>query len=221
MPGLKLRALWGTTFRAPTFNDLYYPGYGVATLQPERGRSAEVALAWRTADSELSATLFRNRVRQLIAYEGDRSYCPADPAYDFGCARNINRAQLDGSTFSGRQRLGHWSLRAQLDFLDAHDEVSGQRLSRRAAHQETLAADWSAGDWRAGASVVRLGARPDGGKQLAAETTLDFSAGWRFAPAWTLNARLLNATNRDTEPARDYQGLGRQAWLGLRYEGGL
>ena len=30
--GLKLRALAGTTFRAPTFNDLFYPGYGVATV---------------------------------------------------------------------------------------------------------------------------------------------------------------------------------------------
>jgi vitamin B12 transporter len=221
LSGLKLRALWGSTFRAPTFNDLYFPGYGVTTLLPERGRSAELALAWRTVYSEVSATLFRNRVRQLIAYEGDRSFCPADAAYDFGCARNIHRAQLDGSSITGRQRLGPWSLHAQIDFLDAHDEVTRQRLSRRAAHQETLAVDWSAGDWSAGAGLLRLGARSEGGKALAAQTTLDFSAGWRFASAWTLSARLLNATDRDIEPARDYQGLGRQAWLGLRYEGGL
>ena len=63
--------------------------------------------------------------------------------------------------------------------------------------------------------------RPDAGKVLAAETTLDLGAQWRFAPRWTLQAKLLNATDRDTEPARDYQGLGRQAWLGLRFEGGL
>ena len=69
--------------------------------------------------------------------------------------------------------------------------------------------------------MLHLGARPDGGKQLAAETTLDLKAAWRFAAGWTLQAKLLNATDRATEPARDYQGLGRQAWLGLRYEGGL
>jgi hypothetical protein len=30
--------------------------------------------------------------------------------------------------------------------------------------------------------------------------------------------KLLNATDRDHEPALDYQSLGRQAWVGLRYE---
>jgi len=43
--GVKLRALAGTTFRAPTFNDLFYPGFGVATIQPERGRSIEAGRA--------------------------------------------------------------------------------------------------------------------------------------------------------------------------------
>ncbi|MFY9511838.1 MAG: TonB-dependent receptor [Rubrivivax sp.] len=221
LPSLKLRVLAGTTFRAPSFNDLYYPGYGVATLQPERGRSAEIGLNWRSEGTEAAATVFRNRVRDLIGYEADRSFCPPDPAYDFGCARNINRAQLDGSTLSGLQRLGGWVLKAQLDFLTARDETTGARLSRRAAHQASLGADWSGGPFSAGASALRVGARPDGSKTLEAETTLDLKAGWRFAPGWQLQAKLLNATDRDTEPARDYQGLGRQAWLGLRFDGGL
>ena len=63
-PGWRLRALAGTTFRAPSFNDLYYPGYGVATLQPERGRSIEAGLAWRDAASEATATVYRNRVQR-------------------------------------------------------------------------------------------------------------------------------------------------------------
>ena len=52
---------------------------------------------------------------------------------------------------------------------------------------------------------------------LAAETTLDLSATWRMAANWSLQAKLLNATDDDREPVRDYQGLGRQAWLVLRY----
>ena len=36
-------------------------------------------------------------------------------------------------------------------------------------------------------------------------------------PQWTLEAQLRNAGNVDVVPARDYQGLGRQAWLGLRW----
>ena len=218
LPGLRVRALAGTTFRAPSFNDLVYPNYGVPTLQPERGQSVEVGISWRADRSEATATVYRNRVRDLIGYEPDATRCPPDPAYAFGCAANVNRAQLKGATLSGLQRLGALTLKAQLDFLQARDTRTGERLPRRASQQGTLAADWTAGDWTAGASLLRLGSRPDFGKTLAAETTLDLSTSWRFAPAWALQAKLLNATDREREPARDYQGLGRQAWLVLRYE---
>jgi len=214
-PGWRLRALAGTTFRAPSFNDLYFPGYGVATLQPERGRSVELGLDWRAAAASASATLWRNRVRELVGYESDATRCPV--GYSFGCAANINRARLEGLTLNGRQRLGAWALKAQVDFLEARDAASGARLPRRAAHQATLGADWTQGDWTAGASLLRVGERPDGGKRLAAETTLDLAATWRFDAVWQLQAKLLNATDVHTEPVRDYQGLGRQAWLVLRY----
>ena len=42
---------------------------------------------------------------------------------------------------------------------------------------------------------------------------------WRFAPQWRLEAKLLNAFDHRVEPLRDYQGLGRQAWLGIRFDG--
>lgn len=218
LPGLRLRALAGNTFRAPSFNDLVYPGYGVPTLRPERGRSAELGLIWRAAGSEASATVYRNRVRDLIGYESNPANCPADPAYAFGCAANINRAQLDGTTLAARQALGAWALKAQWDTLRARDGLSGAPLARRARQQGTVAVDWQQGDWSAGVSLRHLGSRPDGGRQLAAEDTVDVSTSWKFARAWTLQAKLLNAGNASTEPARDYQGLGRQAWLVLRHE---
>jgi len=216
-PGWRLRALAGTTFRAPSFNDLYYPGYGVPTLQPERGRSIEAGLSWRDAASEASATVYRNRVRDLIGYESDRNRCPADPAYDFGCAANVQSATLQGATLAAAHRAGGWRLKAQFDWLDASDDTTGEPLPRRAEHQATLGADWTAGAWTWAASVLFVGERPDGGKQLAAETTLDLSATWQVAGPWSLQAKLLNATDVDREPVRDYQGLGRQAWLVLRY----
>lgn len=217
--GLRVRALAGTTFRAPSFNDLNFPGYGVDTVTPERGRSVELGVNWRDERSEFAATLYRNKLRDMIGYEGDRSFCPADPAYDFGCARNINRAKLQGATVSVAHRFGDLRLSGVVDFLDARDEATGARLSRRAAHQESVAADYSAGVWRFGASLLNVGARPDGGAQLGSYTTVDLKAAWRIAPTLQLEARLLNATDRDIEPARDYQSLGRQAWIGLRYDG--
>lgn len=217
--GWRLRALAGSTFRAPSFNDLVFPGYGVPSIQPERGRSSEVGVDWRDALSHAGLTVFKNRVRDLIAYESNRSFCPADAAFNFGCARNLNSATLQGATLSGASRVGAFDVRATLDFLSALDNTTGQRLARRAAKQFSLAADHSSGPWRLGAALLHVGARPDSGVVLPASTTLDLSSSWRLSKQVMLTGKLLNATDRNVQPARDYQALGRQAWLGLRLSG--
>lgn len=217
--GLTARALVGTTFRAPSFNDLFYAGYGVTKIRPERGRSAEIGMNWRHGDSHASLTLYRNRIRQLINYEPDRGFCPADPSYDFGCARNVDRARLQGATLSAGHRIGAFGLRASVDLLNAKDERTNARLNRRAKHQETLDADYQLDAWTLGATLVTVGNRPDGGKRLGGYSTLDLQARWKFTPHWQLEAKVLNVTDRDVEPARDYRSPGRQAWLGVRYSG--
>jgi vitamin B12 transporter len=216
--GWRLRALAGTSFRAPSFNDLFYPDYGVDTIQPERSRSVEVGADRRTSTTELSVTAYRNHARDLIAYEPDRFRCPDPVVYQFGCARNVARARLQGLTASARVQVERWDLSAVADLLDATDADTGERLNRRAAHQTSLGAEYDAGPWSAGADIIEVGARPDGNAKLGAETTVDLKARWRLSPHWTLQGKLLNALDRDIEPARHYQALGRQAWVGLRWD---
>lgn len=219
-PGWTLRASGGTAFRAPSFNDLYFPGFGVASLRPERSGSVEVGVSWRDGSSSASVTVYEQRVRDLIGYEPDATLCPADPSYAFGCARNIDRARLRGATLGGEHRAGPWSLNAAIDFLDATNRATGQRLARRAAHQESLGVTWSDGPWTAGGTLLGVGARPEGGVTLPAYQRLDLHALWRVAPTWRLEARLLNALDKDYAPARDYQTPGRQAFIGVRYDSG-
>jgi vitamin B12 transporter len=218
-PGVKLRMLAGSTFRAPTFNDLYFPGYGVPGLRPERGRSVEAGVVWTSADTEVSALAYRNDVEDLIGYEADRDLCPPDPSYAFGCARNVARARLQGATLAARHGIGALTLKAALDLLRATDEDSGEPLPRRAERQARVAAAWTQGAWTVQADLLHVGERVDAGRTLGAETTLDLALRWQLRAQWQLYAKLLNAGDADLEPARDYRGLGRQAWLGLRYTG--
>ena len=218
-PDWTLRAVTGTAFRAPSFNELRFPNYGVPSLLPERSGSFEVGAAWTQGDSSLGATLYRNRVRNLIGTESDPNQCGDAAAYPFGCARNVARARLEGATLTATRRVGDFDFGAVIDFLGARDEASGQRLMRRAAHQETLHAGWRSGDWSAAATLQGVGARPEGGATLAAYRTLDLQLRRRIAPNWRWEARLLNATDRRYEPALDYQVLGRQLFVGVRYDG--
>jgi vitamin B12 transporter len=217
-PQLKLRALVGTTFRAPTFNDLYYPDFGISTIKPERGRSAEVGAVWQSGATSASATIYRNKVKDLIGFDPDPNGTDCPAGY-FGCAANTARATLQGATLNASQTWGGFTLRGTVDFLDAKDDATGMRLVRRAAHQESLSATYDAGSWTAGASLLDVGARPDGGIDLGAYSTVDLRATWRFASQWQLVGKLLNAFDHRIEPVRDYQGLGRQAWIGVRFDG--
>ena len=234
MPGLKLRALAGTTFRAPTFNDLFFPDYGIPPgtpgfeIKPERGRSFEIGASWESGDTRLSVTAYRNDVRDLIGYEPsiDENFEPlglCPPGYAFGCARNIGRARLQGLTFAGAQRWRQWELSGNVELLDATDSDTGNRLNRRAAHQESVTLSWTEDAWTAGAAFVFVGSRPDGSPGttfvLGGYGVLDLRATWRFKPKGRLEAKLLNALDHRVEPLRDYQGLGRQAWIGVRFDG--
>jgi vitamin B12 transporter len=216
--GVKLRALAGTTFRAPTFNDLAFPGFGVPTVRPERGKSVEAGASWQGDDASVSATVYRNNVRDLIGFEPDRTLCPPDPAYDFGCAANVSRARLQGATLAATARWRGLDFRANVDFLDATDADTGIRLPRRAAHQESLGADYASGAWRFGAAALFVGSRPDNGIVLGGYGVVDLRVAWQPQQAWRLEAKLNNAFDRKIEPVRDYRGLGRQAWFGVRYD---
>jgi len=218
-PDWRVRGLAGSTFHAPSFNDLYYPGYGVANLRPERGHSGELGLNWQGDHSQAALTLWRNRVADLVAYESDNTRCPNDPAYSYGCASNIGQARLSGVTLDGQTAWQQWTLRATYNYLDAMDGVLHTRLARRARNQLSLDLQWQQGPWTLGAASLWANGRQDGGAVLRGRQTVDLQARWQWQPQWQLVAKLINAGNADYEPARDYQTPGRQAWLGMRYTG--
>lgn len=63
----KATASWSDAFRAPTFNDLYYPYYGNPTIRPERSHSVEAALQYASdAFGLMRLTAFQTRYSNLI-----------------------------------------------------------------------------------------------------------------------------------------------------------
>jgi vitamin B12 transporter len=216
-PGWSVRAVAGTAFRAPTFNDLYYPNFGVVTLLPERSRSIEAGLNYQAEQTSVAATAYYNNVSDLIGYQADPSLCP--PGLNFGCAGNTSRALLQGITLQGMQQWGNLQFTLALDWLNAKDRDTDQTLPRRAANQQTLAVDYNLGPWQLGGTLLRVSSRPDGGVLLPAYALLNLNARWRFERFWQVEARLQNAFDKDYQPSRDYQDAGRQFWVGLRYDG--
>lgn len=217
-PALRANASLGTSFRAPTFNDLYYPGFGVASNQPEHGRNVEGGLYWKDGASAASVTYFHNRLTDLLV---TAAICPVEPAtHTFGCAYNVDRATLSGVTIGASTRLYAIDLRGSLDFQDPRDDTTAKQLVRRAKRHAQFSAEYTVGALTTGAAVQLSGRRYD---DLANRNTLggyglvNLFASYQITPDWSVLARWNNVADKKYELARYYGTAGSQVFVGLRY----
>ena len=120
VPGLVVRASHGTGFRAPTFNDLYYPMFGNPNLQPETSKSYEIGLSWQPTDRTLvDIAVYRTDLRGAF-----------DPLIT-GVV-NVDRARIDGVEASISHRFDErWHGRAAIEFRDPVDLETGLYLRRQ------------------------------------------------------------------------------------------
>jgi len=63
-----LKISWGKGFRAPTFNDLYWPSGGNKSLKPEKGQNLEISFSSEDKRISYELCLFYRRVKDLIAW---------------------------------------------------------------------------------------------------------------------------------------------------------
>ena len=118
-------------FRAPTFNDLYYPDtqYSNPNLQPETSKSYE--LQWRSQLSDstrLEASLYRTDLSDAIIL-------------DAGKPQNVASARINGFEAALKQELFGWQGNLGLSLIDPRDRDSGHTLARRARRTVNLDLD--------------------------------------------------------------------------------
>lgn len=207
LPAWRVRLAGGTAFRAPTFNDLYYPGFSNPDLRPERSINLESGLNWEGEAAHAGLSVYQNRVRDMVAL--DANWVP----------QNIARAVLRGASLTGGARWGGFDLEGGFDWLIARDPDTGKRLPRRATRQFVLTASYGQQAWRAGAELKAVGGRFDNAANtnaLDAYTLINLFARWTLQPGVQLEARLDNLANKQYETARGYGTPGVSLFAGVR-----
>jgi vitamin B12 transporter len=210
-PSWRLGASWGTSFVAPSFNQLYYPGYGNPALQPERGRSGEISVRWTAGEDQLRASFYRSRIRGFIA-SGAQPY-------------NVPEARVDGLTLAGE---GHWRalvVQGSIDLLDprtAAPDGSGRTLLLPRRARESLSADiaWSLDAGLVGGAVTAASQRYDDAPNtivLPSYATFDLYGEYRLGDGWSLGVRADNVTAKVYETAYGYNQPGRAFYATVRY----
>lgn len=210
-PQYRIRTSYGTAYRLPSFNDLYYPVYGNPDLKAEEAKGGEVALDATYGRANFTLAYFTADVKNLVAFSMV-TWLP----------ENINSAKTSGWELSGKYKISTaTTLSGQVSTLDATDRDTGKQLRRRPNWIAALNLDTAiTSKWSVGASLTRTGAAYDDApnkRVLDAYTLVNLRTTYAFTPQWNVTASLQNATDETYTTAYGYNSPGRTAYVRLTH----
>jgi len=210
-PHWRAVASMGTAFKAPTFNQLYYPGSGNPNLRPERARNREIGLHYAGTAQRGSLVYFDNRVADLIDWaQVSGVWVP----------NNISQATLRGATLDWQGEVGAWHLGANFTAQRAEDDATGHLLQRRAKQYGAVKAGRSFGAWDLGSELVFAGERYDdtaNTKRMGGYGLVNLTAGYAVTKELSLHGRINNLFDKHYELVRDYNTPGANIFVSLEY----
>ncbi|MFZ6681588.1 TonB-dependent receptor plug domain-containing protein [Undibacterium sp. Tian12W] len=200
---LTAKLLYGTAFRAPSFEELYVINNPVVNgnpaLKAERMRTTELALSWQArAGVQLGLNLFRYRMSDIIRVSNN--------------SQNENGGRQSGRGFELEASWDvnkNFRVAGNLAYQSAIDDVTQKDPGLTPRRHAYLRADWQpAAGWRVNTQINHVADRQrepgDTRPNVKDYTTLDVTIGTNKKYAgwdWALIVRnLLNADVREPSP---------------------
>ena len=169
--GTKFKASYTQSFRAPTFNDLFFPGFSNPDLRAEKAWESNVGIEQRLwkGQLQLETIYFHREVEDLIVFRG---FSP----------ENVGQAIFDGVEFILRLRMPWgFSWQGNYTFMNVSD-----RITRRPKHKGNLTLNYTYGPVNVNFNTHITGRRLD--VDTATFNTIDKGGFTRFdlASSYTL-----------------------------------
>lgn len=207
-------ASYGTAFRAPTFNDLYYPYSGNANLKPEQSENYEIGFKGQHKYLNWELNGFNNSIDDLIAW--------APNAAGNWLPSNVQQARIRGIELVLGQTIGNLIWNFNYTYQDPENRSAGvphQQLTYRPRQLLNLSADYNMQKWTVGGSFHAEDSRTTGDytADLSGFVLFDTRVSYQVTPEFSVQAKLANAFDVENTSYRGYQQEGRTAWLTLRY----
>ncbi len=205
---LRLHASFGTGFKAPTFNDLYFPGFGNLDLRPETSKGFDLGFELTLLDERLvlDLTYFDSELEDLILFTFPAGF--------------VNIAE---ATSEGFELVLDWAiddrtrLQASHTFTETEDLASGLPLARRPENRSTLGLSFEPVDkLRASATLVAVSDRIDSdGSEMDDYERVDLSADYQIDERFRPFVRIENLFDSDYSEIPGYTALGFSFAAGL------
>ncbi|HEX4878472.1 MAG TPA: TonB-dependent receptor [Limnobacter sp.] len=202
--GYKLSERWrlvgsaGSSFQAPTFNQLYFPGFGNPELQPQLSRAREVGVKYAAQAMAASVVVYKNKVQGFIT-----------PSTNVQSAR----ATLHGLTFVLDRQFETMLLKASYDYTDPRTEPDDKRIARISRHVFNANLSRESGPWRWQGELKLASDRTDraAGRDvsLGGYGLLNAGVGRKVNQALSVSVRMNNITDKTYSLANGFTTPGR------------
>ncbi|WP_349920493.1 TonB-dependent receptor domain-containing protein [Aeromonas veronii] len=211
-----VRLSYGTAFKAPTFLDLYYPGYENPNLQPEESKNLELDFSGRYTAWDWSINLYRNEIQNLISCQSASSSCKPD---------NTD-AEIRGVEVALGLETGPLRHDLSFDYTKTEDKNDGdQQLLRRAKQKASWLTQAQLGPVDLSTELLYVGKRDDKNFNsfpaervvLGSYTLVNLGASYDVLPQLTLGGRIDNLFDRNYVPAYGYAAAGTEFKLTADY----
>ena len=223
----KLKASYGTGFKAPTLNQLFvsFPDFfffANPNLRPEESTGYDVGFEQPLLDNRVrfGATYFHNDITNLIN-------SGPDPVRGFPNRTNFNigKAETSGVEAFVMVRPVDWLwFRADYTYTDAFDATTNQRLLRRPRNKASFTAAWMPIEpLTLSATVLYVGEWIDGNRDFSIPrlvapgfTVVNVAADYRLNEYTKVFARIDNLFDERYEDPTGFLRPGFAVYAGLR-----
>lgn len=186
--GFDILAFARRAYRTPTFNELYYPGYGNPDLQAEDAWLTDVGVEYHCSPGkhlqiQAKADAFFNHLKNKIVS------APTEIDPNIWLPYNIGIVQMSGADTRAELQYsqGDWksSFSVRYSYQNAIDKTPdsysfGQQIPYISKHTVSLGTDASYKGWFAAVKWNWRGDRYDSVERMPDYNTLDFNAGKDF-----------------------------------------
>jgi outer membrane cobalamin receptor len=219
----KTHGLIAKSFRAPTFNDLYWPSEdwgiwggveGNPNLKPETAVSHEIGIGTFLFDKvEADVTYFRNKFKDMIEWTVDSTYWwrPA----------NVNTAKTDGIEASCKYQLTK-DIKLNLNYtrLNATDTVTDKWLIYRPRHTYKGTVNYNFNEklncFLTGRYLTKRYTNSENSNFLKSYFVADMSISYKLTKFAELKLTVNNIFDRDYQEEEDYPMPGTSFFIGTR-----
>jgi vitamin B12 transporter len=225
----RLKASWGQGFRAPTFNELFFPAFapcgpfGNPNLKPEESDSWDAGVEQHLWDrrARLAATYFRTDYENLI------QSTLIDPVNFCFQAQNVDEARSQGVEFEASVTpVDGLVVSLAYTYTDAENRTTGNPLPRVAKNVLAVTATWEplpgltlSGEVQVLSSQFEAPGQPRNPGYTVVNAAAAYRLPikrWGFLSNITLHVRATNLFNEDYSEVAGFPALGTHVVAGIR-----